>query len=270
MMDLEYKKSDIAEKKINEMKKMYKKHVVIYILISVIYLIIICLECKRIGAIIIFSVLYIVACSYIAISIRKFPNRLIVETITKEVCLEGFIDINIYNVKKAEKKLDNPRYSKIYNNSLLNLIYGYLRIGDYEQADEIIKVLDNRQLNNDAKALLIRYKAEMAYEKNNKEEFDIQYRKLEDMSNIISLKVKNTIFTSLDLKKNIFENNEEEVGKICEQLINSDVLLNKVMGFYYKGLVLEKNNKEGYEDYYKFVVENGNDLYIAKIASEKI
>ena len=52
--------------------------------------------------------------------------------------------------------------------------------------------------------------------------------------------------------------------------MNDKLLLNQVMGYYYKGVILEKNNHEEYKEYYKFVVENGNDLNIAKIASEKI
>ena len=145
-----------------------------------------------------------------------------------------------------------------------------MRIGNFEEANNIIKVLEKRKLNNTAKALLLKNKATIAYNTNNKEEFYKQYKKFEKMSNPIMKKNKETILISLQLQKNILENNEDEINKICEYLINSKSLLNKVTANYYKGLILEKNNKEGYKEYYKFVIENGNNLNIAKIASEKL
>lgn len=267
-MELKYIESDIGKKKLKNAKRVDLVYLISIILVTITY-IILCLDTKKINGIIVFSIIYIVVSLFITLIKGKHISRVITEILSQEICLDGFINLHIYNAKKAEKKLNNPKFNKAYNYSLLNLIDGYSRKGNFEQADAIIKVLEKRQLDNTTKAFLLRYKASIAYNTNNKEEFNTQYREFEKISNSITEKIKNQILISLDLQKNILENNEPEVNKICEQLINNKLLLNKVMGYYYKGVILEKNNKEEYKECYKFVVENGNDLNIAKIASEK-
>lgn len=267
-MELKYIESDIGKKKLKNAKRVDLAYLISIILVTITY-IILCLDTKKINGIIVFSIIYIIVSLFIRLIKGKHISRIITETLSQEICLDGFINLHIYNAQKAEKKLNNPKFNKAYNYSLLNLIDGYSRKGNFEQANDIIKVLEKRQLDNTVKAFLIRYKATIAYNSNNKEEFNTQYRKFEEISNSITEKIKNQILISLDLQKNILENNEGKVNKICEQLINNKLLLNKVMGYYYKGVILEKNNKEEYKECYKFVVENGNNLNIAKIASEK-
>jgi hypothetical protein len=136
--------------------------------------------------------------------------------------------------------------------------------------DEIIKFLEQRKTDNLIKSYLIKFKADKAYKNRDVDDFYLQYRKFEEISSSLSRKKKEQFLLSLNLQKNILENNEKEVNKICDNLINSKILLNEVVGNYYKGVILETNNNDGYKKFYKFVVENGNDLNIAKVASEKL
>lgn len=185
--------------------------------------------------------------------------------------MSGWIlNLCIYNIKKSEKKPNNLTLYKSCNYFLLDLVYAYLVKGDYKQADTIVDLIEKRKLDTTAKALLIKNKASIAYFTNNIEEFNKQYKDFNELSNTLVEKIKNQILFSLDLQKYILENNETQATKICKQLLNDKLLLNRVMGSYYKGIILEKNNNEEYKKYYKFVVENGNDLNIAKIASDKI
>lgn len=267
-MKLKYIESDIGKKKLKIAKRVDLVYLISIILVTISY-IILCLDTKKLNGIIVFSIIYIIVSLFIKFIKRKHISRIITETLSQEICLDGFINLNIYNAKKNEKKFNHSKFNKVYNYSLLNLIDGYLRKGDFEQSNAIINVLEKMELDNTVKAFLIRYKATIAFNIDNKEEFNTQCKKFEEISNSITEKIKNSIVISLDLQKNILENNESEANKICEQLINNKLLLNKVMGYYYKGVILETNNKEEYKECYKFVVENGNDLNIAKIASDK-
>lgn len=265
-MDFKFIESDIGNKKIKTFKRIRLIYLLSIILVSVICLML-CLNIK--SKYFVFFV-YIVALSIILIIAKKHLHRFCLETLSQEICLDGFINLNIYNIKKVEKKLKVKKFYKIYKYSLLNLIDGYFRKGDFEKVNDIISTLEMRELDATTKSFLISYKASIAFNNNNDKEFYLQYQKFNELSNTISKKIKNQISVSLNLQKYIIENNYTQAVKICEQLQNNKLLLNKVMGAYYKGLLLEKNNNEEYKNYYKFVVENGNDLYISKKVSEKI
>ena len=267
-MDLKYIESEIGKKKLKTFRKIELMYLITAILISIIYLIL-CLDSK-LGGIIFFSIVYIIVASIVKLIKRKHTNRILAETLSQEICLDGFINLCIYSIKKTEKKPNNLRLYKSCNYLLLDLIYAYLTKGDYKQVDNIVSFLEKRELDNKAKALFIKNKAAIAYFTNNVEEFNKEYKNFNELSNTLVEKIKNQILVSLDLQKYILENNESQATRICEQLINNKVLLNRVMGSYYKGIILEKNNNEEYKKYYKFVAENGNNLNIAKIASDKI
>lgn len=268
-MKLNYIESNIGKKKLKEIKRVDLFYLISFILITINY-IVICLDIKKITGIIVFTIIYIIIAILIRLIRKKHTTKMMTEILLKDICVDGFINMHIYNAKKAEKKLNNPRVYQVYNYSLLNIIDGYLRKGNYEQANDIIKALEKQKVDNMQKAFLIKYKATIAYNDNNKEEFDIQYENFLKIANSINEKIKNQILNSLDIQKNILENNVSATNKICDQLLNNQLLLNKIMGSYYKGVILEKNNNEEYKKYYKFVAENGNNLIIAKKAGEKI
>lgn len=268
-MELNYIESDIGKKKLKEIKRVDLFYLISFILITINY-IVICLDIKKIMGIIVFTIIYILIAILIRLIRKRHTTKMMIEILLKDICVDGFINMHIYNAKKVEKKLYNPKFHQIYNYSILNIIDGYLRKGDYEQVNDIIKTLEKQELDNIQKALLIKYKATIAYNDNNKEEFDIQYENFAKISNSINEKMRNQILNSLDIQKNILENNVDKTNKICDQLLNNQLLLNKIMGAYYKGAILEKNNNEEYKKYYKFVAENGNNLIIAKKTGEKI
>ena len=259
-IDLKYIDSEIGKEKLSKERRK--------ILINLSIFILLCIILSFLSTAI--AIIYIIIYSIIILIKEKRRDRTILKTLTEEICIDGFINLHIHNAKKAERKLYNTKFYKSYNYSLLNIVDGYIRKGEFEQANNIINFLEKRKLNNTSKAFLIRYKASIAFNNNNIEEFNKQYKNFNELSNTITEKIKNQILVSLYLQKYILENNQEQAIKICEQLLNNKILLNRIMGYYYKGLILEKNNNEEYKKYYRFVVENGNDLNIAKIASKKI
>ena len=68
----------------------------------------------------------------------------------------------------------------------------------------------------------------------------------------------------------MLDNNIDEVNKLCDELNKSNLLSDKVLSAYFKAQILEKNKKEGWQEYYKYVADNGNTLAIAKKAREKL
>lgn len=268
-MELKFIESEIGKKKIKQIKRIDLVYSIIIALMTII-LVLLLLDTKKIVGAIVFIIIFIVICEIIKIIKNIQVNKLMLETLAKEICIDGFINLHIYNAKKVEKKINKPKFNKIYNYSLLNVIDGYLRKGDVKKANEIIKTLESKEIDNTIKAFLIKYKATIAYNANNIKEFNEQYNKFEEISNSLQDKIKSQIIFSLNLQKYVVENNKEKVSKICDNLLNDKLLLNKIVGSYYKGVLLEKENDEEYKKYYKFVVENGNDLNIAKIAGEKL
>lgn len=270
-MDLKYIESDIGKKKLKSIKRINFIYLISFILITIIYIFLMLdIKSGKIAPIIVFSLIYIGAALLLRIIRGRHVNRFIQETLSQEICLDGFINLNIYKAKKIEKRIKNRNFSKIYNYALINIIDAYLRKGDFDQANNVIEFLEKRELDDLAKIFLIKNKAAIAYYANNIEAFNGQYEEIKETSNSVPEKIKSQILASLDLQKYMLENNISEANKICDKLLNNKMLLNKVTASYYKGVILEKENNEEYKKYYKFVVDNGNDLYIAKIASEKI
>ena len=92
------------------------------------------------------------------------------------------------------------------------------------------------------------------------------------MRNIIKFlpkKSRKEITFNMTIKEAILVKDIKKVNELSQQLEKRKNLLDKIMVQYYKGSVLEKNNKNC-EDEYKFVAEKGNNLYIAKQAREKL
>jgi len=207
-MDLKYIESDVGNKKLKKFRRIELMYLITAILISIIYLIL-CLDAK-LGGIVFFTILYIVVETIVKLIKRKHTTRIITETLSQEICLDGFINLHIYNAKKAQKRPKSLRFYKAYNYSLLNLIDGYSRKGNFEQANTIINFLEKRELDNTAKAFLIRYKALIAFNNSDIQEFNTQYKVFTELSNTIVEKIKNQILVSLDLQKYILENNEEK------------------------------------------------------------
>ena len=110
------------------------------------------IRCKKNDNLIVFSIIYILIILLLRFIKDGHLNRFMQEILTQEICLEGFIKLNVYRAKRAEKKLKNHRYSKIYNYSLLNILDGYVRMGNFEQANSIIGFLEKRELDNLSKA----------------------------------------------------------------------------------------------------------------------
>lgn len=268
-MELKYTESTIGKKKIKQYKRIKLMYIVMFIMIAINY-ICLCLDAKKLVAVVVFTIIFLCAVLLIKYIRTKHLRDFVQETLSQEICVDGFIDLNIYYAKKVEKNLSNKKYNRAYNYSLLNILDAYVRKGNFEQANNIIEYLEKQELDNLSKVFLCRNKATIAFYKDDKEEFNNQYEEFKENLKQIPAKQESAIKTTLDLQKYVIENNENEVIKICDNLLNNGLLLNRIVASYYKGIILEKNKKEEYKNYYKYVVENGNDLYIANIVGKKI
>lgn len=268
-MELKYQGTNIGEEKIKKYKRISLMNLIMFLLITIIY-IILAFNTKELMAVIVFSVIFIC----IAFLIRFIRDRqlsiFMQETLTQEICIDGFIELNAYFAKKFAKNIKKPKFNKAYNYSLLNMLDGYLRIGDFNKVNNIIEKLEKSNLDNISKTVLLKAITTISYYKKNKEEFNDNYTKFKESLELLSKRQRKILEKSLDIQKYLLDNNLSEANKLCDQLLNSKVLLNRVVASYYKGQILEKNNNEDYKKYYKFVVENGNNLLIAKEISKKI
>ena len=182
-------------------------------------------------------VIYIIFSSFFATRYRQHSEKLIKEALNTSICPEGFLNINIYNAKKM---LLNK---SAYNYTLNKIATGYIQLGEFEKAKGIIKDVEKIKNNIIIKGEIIKNKIDIAFFTENKKEFKEQCEK---MRNIIKF-----------------------LPKKSRKEITFNMTINKIMVKYYKGVVLEKNNKNC-ENEYKFVAEKGNNLYIAKQAREKL
>jgi hypothetical protein len=183
----------------------------IIIVLLAIIVFILCLDAKKIGVIIVFLIIYIVVSLFVRLIKMKHINMVINKTLLDEICIDGVINMHIYNTKKYERLFSKL---KIYDYSLLNLVDAYYRRGEHKKADEIIKFLEQRKTDNLIKSYLIKFKADKAYKNIDVDDFYLQYRKFEEISSSLSRKKKEQFLLSLNLQKNILENNCRISGKI--------------------------------------------------------
>lgn len=269
IMEIRYIESDIGKKKLRKAKRTYKVFLISIILITVTYCLM-ALDANNFKGLIVFTAIYAATALIARLITEKHMARVVTDTLAKEICLDGFINLHIYNAEKAQKRLKNPRARKSYDYSLINLVDGYARKGDFEQANALIAVLEKEQLDCTQQALLIKYKAMMAFYAGSREDLDAQLETFQKLESTLPRKVRESVMTSLMLQKYVLENNADQANGICDRLMQSKLLMNKVVGHYYKGLLLEQNGDKTYEQHYRYVVEHGNDLHIAKLAALKL
>ena len=118
-MDFKYIESDIGKKKLKSIKRINFPYLISFILITIIYIFLMLdIKSGKIAPIVVFSVIYIGVALLLRIIRGRHTNRLIQETLTQEICLDGFINLNIYRTKKLEKRIKKRNFSKIYNYTL--------------------------------------------------------------------------------------------------------------------------------------------------------
>lgn len=208
-------------------------------------------------------VIYIIFSSFFATRYRQHSEKLIKEALNTSICPEGFLNINIYNAKKM---LVNK---SAYNYTLNKIATGYIQLGEFEKAKGIIKDVEKIKNNIIIKGEIIKNKIDIAFFTENKKEFKEQCEKMRNIIKFLPKKSRKEITFNMTIKEAIMDKDVKKVNELSQQLEKRKNLLDKIMVQYYKGVVLEKNNKN-YKNEYKFVAEKGNNLYIAKQAREKL
>ena len=132
--------------------------------------------------------------------------------------------------------------------------------------EEHYNFYEKRGLN---KKEIIKNKIDIAFFTENKKEFKEQCEKMRNIIKFLPKKSRKEITFNMTIKEAIIDKDVKKVNELSQQLEKRKNLLDKIMVQYYKGVVLEKNNKNC-ENEYKFVAEKGNNLYIAKQAREKL
>lgn len=268
-MELRYIESDIGRKKVRKAKRTYRTFLISVVLITATY-VFMALDANNFRGLIALSVIYVATAMVARLIAGKHMTRVMSDTLAKEICMDGVINLHIYNAKRAEKRLKNPRAHKSYHYSLLNLVDAYTRKGDFEQANALIAVLEKEQPNCIQRALLIKCKALMAFHAGDRDDLNAQLEIFQKLESILPRKIRDSVMSSLMLQKYVLENNREMADGICDRLIQDKLPMNKVVGHYYKGLLQEQNGEKTCEQHYKYVVEHGNDLHIAKLAALKL
>ena len=118
-MELKYIESDIGKIKLKKYKKLNLIYLIIFMLLTLFYLILF-LDTHNINGIIVFSVIYIIFSLFIKLIKEKYLAKVTADTLAQEICLDAYINIQIYNAKKIEKLSKIFKFNKAYNFTLLN------------------------------------------------------------------------------------------------------------------------------------------------------
>ena len=164
-------------------------------------------------------ILYCLILIVLTILKNMYLTKMISNALTQEVCLDSYINLCIYYSRRVLNTNEE------YNYFLCDIANGYMLMGEFERAKNIYKFLETRKLDNVVKAYLIEYKATIAFSQNDVDEFQKQYKLLENVLNSIPNRMRKTLYVTVNIKKNIIENNIEELNKIFEELENSEMLL---------------------------------------------
>ena len=195
---------------------------------------------------------------------RRYIENIIQETINKSICPEAYINLNLYN---ANKKICPE---KSYNYYLNNISYGYILLGEFNNAEIIIKYLDTRKKDLVLQSQIIKNKIEIAFFKNDIKLFNREVENLNKIIRFLPRKFKKKVRLNIKLKQAVIDRNTTEVNNCCDLLEKNRNLFERVQAAYYRGLVQDRKKKQNYEEYYRYVAENGNNLIIANKAREKL
>lgn len=261
--NINYSKNEISKKIIKNIKISNILFFLNIILGTVIYIIGMFTIVKTKG-IVFFTLLYMVIIIDLSISHRRYLDKVLEETLYDCINPETYIDINLYN---ANKKICNE---KVFNNSLNNIAYALIQLGDFKKAKKILKYLDNRKKDLILQSNILNNKIEIAFFENNTEELKKEVEQLKNVIKFLPKKNKNIIMSNIKLRQAIINNDTDEVNNICNLLEKNKKLLYKIQAEYFRGLLKEKINDNSFTINYTYVAENGNNLYIAKTVREKL
>ncbi len=259
---VEYLENEEAIKILKSVKNSDRIFYIIYFLLTISYILLMIHVISTMGLILI-TVLYLILSLDLALTQKRYTDRVMKETIEKTILPEAYINLNIYNAKKI---LCNER---MYKYSLNNIAYGYILLGDFEEAKKFIKYVDSKRKDLILQSQIIQNKMEILFLQENIKECNKECANLEKIIKFIPGKYKKEARLNINLKRAINEKNFQKTDELCNELEKKKKIFYKVKAAYYRGLVQERR-KENCDEYYKFVAENGNNIIIANNARKKL
>ena len=275
-MEFEYLQDDLAIKILKKAKARKKFKNVLFLILIIFY----CILLSKSKSMVIPTIIFIFSGIISSLIIERNHNKYLLEIIDLNYP-EGLLNLSIYNYRFLQNRLVqivNPsfikeRYTVI---QLSNIASAYALMGDIENALKVITYLEtqynvkNKIANNLKEFIILNIKLIVSYKNNDMEEFEKQNIKINEVLENFPEKIRNDSKIKIDLRNSIMKNDIDEVNKLCDELDKSNKLSDKVYSAYFRALILEKNNKEGWKEYYQYVADNGNTLAIAKKAREKL
>lgn len=263
IQDIKYSENNISKKILKNIKISDIIFYLTYVLLTILYLSFIFVKIKT-GTLLIISILYFLFVFELAFLQRLYTNNVIKESIKVTVCPEALLDLSLYC---ANKRICNE---KSFNYYLNNIAKAYILSGKTEKALKIIKQLDKNKKDMLLQAEILQNKMEIAFIKGDLKEFNKHYDNYNKILKFIPKKYKNEVKLDNKLKQAVLENDKEAVKELCENSNKKKDSYTEVMIAYYKGVVLEKIEKEKSDEYFQFVAENGNNLMIANQVRKKL
>ena len=263
LKDIKYSENKIAKKILRTAKISNWMFYLTFLLLTITY-VLMAITALTPKGIILGSIIYFVISIYLVTRQKQYFNKVMDDSIKKTICPEAYLNLNLYN---AKKKMCSEG---LYNESLNNIAYAYMQLGELERAENIIKYLDTKKKNIVLQSKILENKVNIAFFKNDIKKFNEESEELKKVISFIPKRYKKKVLLNINVKQAVIEKNIEEANNKCELLEKKKNLFNKLYGAYYRGLTLENNKKQGYEEYYKFVAENGNNLIIANEARKKL
>lgn len=260
---MEYLENEIAIKILKSVKFSDKIFYIIYFLLTITYILLMIHVISNKGLIFI-TALYLILALDLSFTQKRYTNKIMKESIEKTICPEAYINLNLYNTKRLICS------ERAYKYSLNNIAYGYVLLGNFDKAEEIIKYLDSKKKDLILQSEIIKNKIEIAFLKNNTKKCNEECENLNKIIKLIPGKNKKEARLNINIRQAIIEENLEKLNEQCDILEKKNKLFYKLEASYYRGLVQEKRNKQNNNEYYKYVLENGNNLVITNIVREKL
>lgn len=279
-MHFEYSQDEMAKEILKKAKIRNGIKDVISALLVICYVVAIKVVISENKILFVTSIAFIFVCLVLIVILRKINIKYLFEVINAGYP-EGLLNLSIYSYEffskpSILKKLFSALIERYVVTTLNNIATAYYQMGDIENTLKVVNYLENEYKVKNKKTkhfkdlITINLKTAIAFSNNDIDEFKKQNIKLKEILKSYPEKAVYKFLIKLNLREAFLDNNLDEVNKLCDELNKSNLLSDKVLSAHLKAQILEKNKKEGWQEYYKYVADNGNTLAIAKKAREKL
>jgi len=279
-MHFEYSQDEMAKEILKKAKIRNGIKDVISALLVICYVVAIKVVISENKILFVTSIAFIFVCLVLIVILRKINIKYLFEVINAGYP-EGLLNLSIYSYEffskpSILKKLFSALIERYVVTTLNNIATAYYQMGDIENTLKVVNYLENeykvknKKTKHSKDLITINLKTAIAFSNNDIDEFKKQNIKLKEILKSYPEKAVYKFLIKLNLREAFLDNNLDEVNKLSDELNKSNLLSDKVSSAYLKAQILEKNKKEGWQEFYKYVADNGNALAIAKKAREKL